>query len=67
MAEQCQKCRKQEQKYIVVDVAEFDDGITAEEGEDIAEVIHFYGIILCRKCWMDVKKNSSILNQMKDT
>jgi hypothetical protein len=67
MAEQCQKCRKQEQKYVIIDVAEFYDSITAEE-EGTTEVIHCYGITLCRKCWMEVRKNSSILNQMiKDT
>jgi hypothetical protein len=67
MVEQCQKCRKLEQKYIIIDVAEFRDSITAEE-EDTTEVIHCYGITLCRKCWMDVKNNSSILDGMiRDT
>ena len=64
MVEQCQKCRKLEQKYVIIDVAEFCDSITAEE-EDTTEVIHCYGITLC---WMDVKNNSSILDGMiRDT
>jgi hypothetical protein len=65
MTEQCQKCKK-EQRYIVLEIVEFKDGAAAakEEEDDITEMSRWDGVTLCRTCWMDIKKNSSILSEM---
>jgi hypothetical protein len=63
MTEQCQKCKREEQRYIIVKIVEFDDGAAAEE-EDVTEMSRCDGVTLCRTCWMDIKKNSSILSEM---
>jgi hypothetical protein len=58
MTEECQNCRKKVEKYIILDIAEFQD--TAEE----VEGTNYENIILCKICWIDVKKNSSVLQEI---
>jgi hypothetical protein len=62
MPEQCQKCKLDEQRYIILEIVEFDDGAVAEgEEEDVTETSSCDEVTLCRTCWMDIKKNSSML------
>jgi hypothetical protein len=65
MTEQCQKCKREEQRYIILEIVEFDVGGSAErEEEDVTEISSCDGVTLCRTCWIEIKKNSSTLSEM---
>jgi hypothetical protein len=68
MTEQCQKCKREEQRYIILEIVEFDVGGSAAEGEgeeeDVTEISSCDGVTLCRTCWIEIKKNSSTLSEM---
>jgi hypothetical protein len=57
MTEECQNCRKQV-KYIILDIAEF------QEKEEEVEGTNYENVTLCKVCWMDLKKNSSVLQEI---
>jgi hypothetical protein len=63
MTEQCQKCNREEQRYIILEIVEFDDSAEGE-GEDFTDTSSCDEVTLCRTCWMDIKKNSSMLSEM---
>ncbi|HEX5891629.1 MAG TPA: hypothetical protein VFY41_02090 [Nitrososphaeraceae archaeon] len=52
MTEECQNCRKEVKKYIILDIAEF------QEKEEEVEGTNYENVTLCKICWMDLKKNS---------
>ena len=58
MTEECQNCRKQVKKYIILDIAEF------QEKEEEVEGTNYENVTLCKVCWMDLKKNSSVLQEI---
>jgi hypothetical protein len=58
MTEECQNCRKEVKKYVILYIAEFQD--TAEE----VEGTNYENITLCNVCWIDIKKNSSVLQKI---
>jgi hypothetical protein len=64
MTEQCQKCKREEQRYIILEIVEFDVGGSAEREEDVTEISSCDGVTLCRTCWIEIKKNSSTLSEM---
>ena len=58
MTEECQNCRKEVEKYVILDIAEFQD--TEEE----VKGTNYENIILCKICWLHIKKSSSILQEI---
>jgi hypothetical protein len=58
MTEECQNCRKEVEKYVILEVAEFYD--TAQD----AEAASYEDAIVCDICWKDIKKNSLILKKI---
>jgi hypothetical protein len=58
MTEECQNCRKEVEKYVILQVAEFYDTT-----QDI-EVASYEEAIVCEICWKDIKKNSFVLKKI---
>ncbi len=55
---QCMNCKDDVARYVVIEVIESD-----RPAEDVREINCDYAT-LCVKCWSDIKKNSTILNNV---